>query len=1180
MAVGDSGSGVGGGVGGGTASASPDLGADQGALTLAQNIARLQHGDDTAKGWAKYYLDKYGSQIPKPLLQAAGVKTPSGGGILAGFKNALGSALGPVMNVLNRPAQMVEAGLRDVGVSAARAVHAATGFGNEPDTTNSGFGNIIQAATGHGNMTPISMELGGTQTPDLLKNRVLSAGLNLGGAVGLDPLSYVGGVGRAAEAGLGALRGTEEGAQTAEQISRAGFGSLAPEAQQAAREQIAGSSAIRNMAARPGFAARLLTGATPLEGDALDAAQAAKAAEVTQAVEQGGQSGVHFMGRTVLPSATTAPVTGAIGSALGALPGADTVSTAAHWAGRALSNKAADIHDLGVQAAEKIPTLRRAAQAATNRSVVDALTEFKPLAALPDEIKASIRQALEHPESAQAIRASLPEEAQKALDALSASDKADAAALVKAGLARPNSDLEVIKQQAAEEAKTSLGAASAERYTPAREAVQKAQQDAKTADAALADHKNFLTDRTDKGLQITDTQLKKLGALERDSQVAQQALKDAQKSHLSAITNYAKEAQAIPAKAEQAGVEAMNKAAQSETFLKADETHLPHRLTPEGQKLVSGLEKSNPTAYKMIQGDLANLSAGGALKSRTVAGDISDFQKHWADTFDRLGVDTKGAKIVEDDPVALLARQRVEVQRAVSEVHMLSGLAETPGLSGEAILTTDEALAKKLGYEPVPSSYLDTKMYADPQLLPRIKNIQNVLASDTELQQFKNFFNKWDSLWSKYTTSFSMTKRYVGHMFNSFLGEGGDITANVRALRMQQADRAAKQLAGRATGPEWETAFRNALGSSRDADLYIQAVKDGVGSTGYVPQNIGKTLSEGLGGKASLLARPANKLIPLNQALDNNVRLAHYIKAFENSGSYDHAAKSVAQYLFDYTDLTKTEQSVKKYARFYTYLRKNTPLQVMGLIEHPGVYSNVLRAKQTMAQTFPAKGGIPQWALEAGGIPTSAGVVGMDMPLEHAAKAITPALQLASTIPGLKEITPQSWKPEGGLGEVARGLVGNVSGGPISAAKAIVEQATGRSLYSGGPISKSWTTRARQVLNQIIPATSKVNPAFNSRGGNILTELIAKLANVNYSPATSQASGAEFKRQARAVADSIAGAKANGVIIPDTAQLQLLHLVPSAARSIILERLDELATKKPVVTKAQKLQLAKAAAVS
>lgn len=115
----------------------------------------------------------------------------------------------------------------------------------------------------------------------------------------------------------------------------------------------------------------------------------------------------------------------------------------------------------------------------------------------------------------------------------------------------------------------------------------------------------------------------------------------------------------------------------------------------------------------------------------------------------------------------------------------------------------------------------------------------------------------------------------------------------------------------------------------------------------------------------------SNALVKYNRAmgerLENNARIAHYLhmrkndvgelksngllnkKAVGRGMTEEEAAESVRRYLFDYNELTPFERDVMKtIIPFYTWMRKNIPLQLQSLVERPQRYSPVAKFQNNL----------------------------------------------------------------------------------------------------------------------------------------------------------------------------------------------------------------------------------------
>lgn len=84
-----------------------------------------------------------------------------------------------------------------------------------------------------------------------------------------------------------------------------------------------------------------------------------------------------------------------------------------------------------------------------------------------------------------------------------------------------------------------------------------------------------------------------------------------------------------------------------------------------------------------------------------------------------------------------------------------------------------------------------------------------------------------------------------------------------------------------------------------------------------------------------------------NSFVDDSGRFAHYLGKLDQGATPIEAMKSVNKYMFDYMDLTPFEQRVMRPTfLFYTWMRKNLPLQVNAAIEDP----KILRLYQHVTQ--------------------------------------------------------------------------------------------------------------------------------------------------------------------------------------------------------------------------------------
>ena len=89
----------------------------------------------------------------------------------------------------------------------------------------------------------------------------------------------------------------------------------------------------------------------------------------------------------------------------------------------------------------------------------------------------------------------------------------------------------------------------------------------------------------------------------------------------------------------------------------------------------------------------------------------------------------------------------------------------------------------------------------------------------------------------------------------------------------------------------------------------------------------------------------------IGTAFENNSRMALFINRLKEGDSVDKAAMTVKKFLFDYGDLTNFEKNVmKRVFPFYTWTRKNIPLQLENLISQPGKYAGLEKTVKAIEQ--------------------------------------------------------------------------------------------------------------------------------------------------------------------------------------------------------------------------------------
>jgi hypothetical protein len=217
----------------------------------------------------------------------------------------------------------------------------------------------------------------------------------------------------------------------------------------------------------------------------------------------------------------------------------------------------------------------------------------------------------------------------------------------------------------------------------------------------------------------------------------------------------------------------------------------------------------------------------------------------------------------------------------------------------------------------------------------------------------------------------------------------------------------------------------------------------------------------------------------MNSAVEDNARLANFIFNLDRTGDAARAAEHTKKFLFDYADLTAFEQKkLKKLIPFYTFMRKNTPLQVEQLVQQPGKISLRLQAGDAVTEELPE--GAPSYMERTGakGLPGQiAGLLGQagksvvltpDTPLSAAMGTIDPFAKLSAAIPAILS----GDAPESLPAEVWRPLVSMLGGARGTAVKVATGEASSKDLFSGAELPPG-DLRDR-LIRQLLPAVPRL----------------------------------------------------------------------------------------------------------
>jgi hypothetical protein len=164
----------------------------------------------------------------------------------------------------------------------------------------------------------------------------------------------------------------------------------------------------------------------------------------------------------------------------------------------------------------------------------------------------------------------------------------------------------------------------------------------------------------------------------------------------------------------------------------------------------------------------------------------------------------------------------------------------------------------------------------------------------------------------------------------------------------------------------------------------------------------------------------------------------------DKTGDAETAARTVTKYLYAYSDKAPLDRTAAKFAGFWTWQRRTVPLMIAELGRQPGKLAAVGHAQLQMAASAEPQE-VPQWAVDQGLVPVGGDMLaGADLPPYAAAEAFDPR---------------------------AGALINRFGGLLPSLGKAVVEEQTQESLFTGGKVQGSYP---RRLAEAAFPSVGKV----------------------------------------------------------------------------------------------------------
>jgi hypothetical protein len=347
------------------------------------------------------------------------------------------------------------------------------------------------------------------------------------------------------------------------------------------------------------------------------------------------------------------------------------------------------------------------------------------------------------------------------------------------------------------------------------------------------------------------------------------------------------------------------------------ETYMPHIATKEADDVL------NNTGIKNFFGIRPSAKTPQGV-AREIEGTVAEINaKNVYGT----------SKFFQDDPA---------IAMGVSDFNAAQAIA------GRKFL--DEAAQFGIKADSAPASY---KVVAEipglkfePKVADQLSRSYRALTNSEEINKFLKVYDgaqNWWKMWSLGARPAYHAKNTIGNLWNNYLG-GVTSPKPYGDAAAFQIKVAKGNLEGKIAGYPTK-------------DLYDAMMTRGIFGEGQYGGDITRRLEEQIQGasKNPFTLSTKNPILQggfkMGQTIEDNARVALFIDQLNKGSSFDQAAKHVRKYLFDYGDVTPFEKDVlKRVMPFYTWSRKNIPLQLEALATQPDKINKLNLAMNNIQQ--------------------------------------------------------------------------------------------------------------------------------------------------------------------------------------------------------------------------------------
>jgi hypothetical protein len=398
---------------------------------------------------------------------------------------------------------------------------------------------------------------------------------------------------------------------------------------------------------------------------------------------------------------------------------------------------------------------------------------------------------------------------------------------------------------------------------------------------------------------------------------------------------------------------------------------------------------------------------------------------------DRANLPGRKAGFQKERTIPTIAEAKRLGLTPIEDVRILTAVREMEGIKQRGIQKMYDELNKiganvvrdikeaPAGWKAMPGIKQLEGKAVHPEVARFLERFNSAVNTDEGIKTLLSVLNGVQAFWKGLVTApipaFHI-RNAMGNVFNNFLAGVINPEAYRLAVKVQKGGKDVITLGGkRYTAKQLRTMFREqglegfGFFAGESTKSYLKQAEEA-----FEKKPLGKRIS------------PIEAGRKLGDTLETNAKLAHFIDRLNKGDTAAQAAKSVRKYLFDYGDLTQAEKKIRDFIPFYTFTRKNLPLQLENLITNPGKMTALYKLVQnaTSAQGV-QEGDMPDWMKSELAVPLGGNKsLMLDLPVNQ--------LNMM------------------GGGETLKNALGMLT--PL--AKVPIELAMGKQIFSGAPIEK------------------------------------------------------------------------------------------------------------------------------